>query len=77
MADKTKATEQTPKAPELLGLDELRSKHGVNRAVFAGVCAANDWKPGKAVAEEEFLEAVSKFTKGPMSGPSKGKEARK
>ena len=49
---------QEPKAPGLFEIGELRKKHKVGRAVFAGVCSAQGWKPGKAVTEEEFLEAI-------------------
>ena len=63
-------------APEVITIEQLRSEKNVNRAVFAGVCAAEGWKPGKTVTEEEFLGAVEKFTSAPMSGAAK-KEARK
>lgn len=68
--------EETGKVPELLGIEKLRSKHKISGAVFAGVCAANGWKPGKTVSVEEFLQAVSKFTKEPMRS-SKPQEVRK
>ena len=48
----TATGEQNKKAPALYDVGELRSKHKVGRAVFAGVCSAQGWKPGKAVAEE-------------------------
>lgn len=70
---------QEKKAPELFEIGELRSRHKIGRAVFAGVCTAKGWKPGKAVAEEEFLEAVKQFENAPMRGAhiTKGSEARK
>ena len=43
----------------------------------AGVCSAQGWKPGKAVTEEEFLEAVKKFENAPMRGGSGKKEVKK
>lgn len=49
-------------APKVFTIEQLRSEKKINRAVFAGVCAAEGWKPGKTVTEEEFLEAVEKFT---------------
>lgn len=88
MADKRKAgagapdqTEQPTaspgaEAPKVFTIEQLRSEKKINRAVFAGVCAAEGWKPGKTVTEEEFLGAVEKFTSAPMSGAAK-KEARK
>ena len=63
-------------APKVFTIEQLRSEKKINRAVFAGVCAAEGWKPGKTVTEEEFLGAVEKFTSAPMSGAAK-KEARK
>ena len=48
----TATGEQNKKTPALYDVGELRSKHKVGRAVFAGVCSAQGWKPGKAVTEE-------------------------
>lgn len=57
---------------------QLRMKHNISRAVFAGVCAAQGWRAGKFVTEAEFLEAVKQFTGAPMSGgPALKKEAAK
>ena len=68
------AAVQQPEQPqELLSIDTLREKHKITRPVFAGVCAANDWKPGRAMTEEAFLQAIADFTKAPMSG-APGKE---
>ena len=67
--------ERNQQGPELLEIGELRSKHKIGRAVFAGVCAAQDWKPGKQITEEEFLAAVKAFTGAPMSGARSRKEA--
>lgn len=84
MASKTQAPATAPVAeqperhqqgPELLEIGELRSKHKIGRAVFAGVCAVQDWKPGKQITEEEFLAAVAAFTGAPMSGAHSGKGA--
>lgn len=72
--------EQHQQGPELLEIGELRSKYKIGRAVFAGVCAAQDWKPGKKTTNEEFLTAVKQFTGSPMNGASphtKESEARK
>ncbi len=75
-ASPTAAQPEVTKAPEFLEIGELRSKHKVGRAVFAGVCAAQDWKPGKKIAETEFKAAVEAFTGAPMNGARSGKEAR-
>lgn len=61
---------------ELVPIDKLREQHKVGRATYAGVCAANGWRPGKAMTEDEFLAAVAKFNNSPMNG-RKSKEARK
>jgi hypothetical protein len=64
------AAVQQPEQPqELLSIDTLREKHKVTRPIFAGVCAANDWKPGRAMTEEAFLQAVADFTGAPMGAP--------
>lgn len=85
MASKTQAPapapvaeqpEQHQQGPELLEIGELRSKHKIGRAVFAGVCAAQDWKPGKKITEAAFKAAVEAFTGAPMSGARSEKEAR-
>ncbi|WP_346298515.1 hypothetical protein [Alistipes sp.] len=62
-------------APKVETIEQLRSEKNVNRAVFAGVCAAEGWKPGKTVTEAEFLKAVERFNSAPMSGAVKKKEA--
>jgi hypothetical protein len=73
MATKNQAPEA---APELLEISELRTRQKISRAIFAGVCSANGWKPGKRVSEEEFQTAVKQFTEAPMDGkPRKKKEA--
>ena len=68
--------EQPTTSPSVFTVEQLRSEKKINRAVFAGVCAAQGWKPGKTVTEAEFLAAVEKFTTAPMSGAAK-KEAAK
>lgn len=75
MASKTKseaapaAASQPEQPQELLSIDTLREKHKIKRPVFAGVCAANDWKPGRAMTEEAFLRAIADFTGAPMGAP--------
>jgi len=66
-AEEARQPEQT-----LLEIEALREKHKITRPIFAGVCAANDWKPGRAMTEEAFLQAVADFTGAPM-GASRGK----
>lgn len=61
----------SPEAPKVFKVEQLRSEKKISRAVFAGVCAAQGWKPGKTVTEDDFLEAVKEFTSAPMSGAVK------
>lgn len=68
--------EQPIENPKVFPIERLRSEKKIKQAVFAGVCAAQGWKPGKTVTEAEFLEAVEMFTSAPMSGAAK-KEATK
>lgn len=72
--------QQTSKAPEFFEIGELRQKYKIGRDVFAGVCSAQGWRPGKAVTEKEFLGAVKRFNAAPMNGArvgtSKGSEAK-
>lgn len=67
------ATAERPAAPEkYVEIGELRAKHHISPALYTGVCSAQGWKPGKAVTEREFLEAIQSFNSAPMSGASKG-----
>lgn len=73
MATKTTKLEgaaETTLQPEqlLLTVEELQDKYKVARPVYAGVCAANGWKPGRAMTEEAFLQAVTAFTGAPIGG---------
>ena len=69
---------ETTQAPELLEIGELRKKHKVGRAIFAGVCAANGWSPGKQLCEDDFLRAVAAFAEAPADGrPRKESEAKR
>lgn len=79
MANKTTtntpaATAPSPRGPSLVEIDILRQTHKVDRATFAGVCAAQGWATGKAVTESEFLAAVNKFKQSPMGGEGEGKK---
>ncbi len=60
--------EETKQAQELLDINELRTKHKVGKAIYAGVCAAQKWNPGKQISEEAFLQAVENFKTAPMDG---------
>lgn len=72
MAVKAKEPDSVPAvqtgAP--VSIEALAIAHKTPASVLAGVCAANGWKPGKAVEEQEYLAAVDAFLKGPMRGGS-------
>ena len=64
MATKTNfpdgAAEMQPSAQplEMFPIEEHRARLGVSKPVFAGVCAANGWKPGRVMSEADFCLAV-------------------
>lgn len=60
MATKTQKPEGAA-APELVPIDKLRERHKVGRATYAGVCAANGWRPGTS---PEVTSARSSSTSG-------------
>lgn len=72
----TAAEQQTPAPDEYVEIGKLRAKHRIGPALYAGVCSAQGWKPGKAVTEAEFLAAIQAFNSAPMGGAAK-REARK
>lgn len=70
--------EQQNNGPEAyIEVGQLRMKHNIPRAVFAGICAAQGWKSGKSVTEAEFLGAVQAFNAAPMGGAAHKKGAAK
>lgn len=71
MANKASAADVRQAEPPLLAIETLRERHRISRPVFAGVCAANGWKPGRVMTEEAFLQAVAGFTNAPMGGRRK------
>ena len=71
------AKADTINTQELKPIEELRKKHKTGRAVFAGACAVNGWKPGKVMTDEDYVAGVEKFTKGPTNGPKIKDEANK
>lgn len=54
-------------SPEGEDIAVLREKAGVSWPVFAGVCSASGWRPGKQVSAEEFDRAVEQFLGAPMN----------
>lgn len=53
---------------EAAALEALRTKYKTPPAVFAGVCAAQGWRAGKRITEQEYTAAVAAFTGAPMDG---------
>lgn len=49
-------------------IEEWRTAEGTSYAVFEGVKAANGWKTGKKVTEEDYKKAVKDFEKAPIDG---------
>lgn len=72
----TAAEQQTPTPDEYVEIGQLCAKHRIGPALYAGVCSAQGWKPGKAVTEAEFLAAIQAFNSAPMGGAAT-REARK
>lgn len=67
MAVKTIRPERpAEEAGVLVPLEELRKRHRTGAALFAGVCAANGWKLGRAVTDAEFCRAAAAFRRAPM-----------
>lgn len=62
------AKADTINTEKLKPIEELRKKHKTGRAVFAGACTVNGWKPGKVMIDEDYIAGVEKFTKGPTNG---------
>lgn len=61
------AKQQVDKAaPGLLDVEELGAKRNTPYSVYRGVTAAEKWKPGKRVTEQEYDAAVQRFLGSPM-----------
>ncbi|MDE7010740.1 MAG: hypothetical protein K2O93_05970 [Oscillospiraceae bacterium] len=78
MASKTNRPEAAPEdqSPPLQTIEVLRELHRVKGPIFAGVCAANGWRPGRVMTEAAFLQAVDSFASAPMGG-YRGREVQK
>lgn len=73
----TATGEQNKKAPALYDVGELRSQAQSRAGRVCGRMQRPGLEAGKAVTEEEFLEAVKKFENAPMRGGSGKKEVKK
>lgn len=63
-------------AASLKSIEQLKEEQNVSDAVFEGVKAANGWKAGRQVDENDFSFAVGAFLKAPIDGQSLDKEAK-
>lgn len=69
----TKDSKDEATGTELLeDIEALRLRQGVSRPVFAGLCAANGWKPGRMMTGTDFTAAVKAYQKAPMGGRKGG-----
>ncbi|MFW5435211.1 hypothetical protein [Paenibacillus apiarius] len=55
-------------SPQLIEIEQLKYKCNTNEAVYNGVMAAEQWKPGKQITEDAYSAAVEKFLNQPISG---------
>lgn len=70
------ATKKEQGTPELLTLEALQVRHRTPPAVFAGVCAAQGWRAGKQLTDQDYTAAVAAFTGASMDGRTRGKTKR-
>lgn len=67
---------ETKQAASMKSIEQLKQELGVSDAVFEGTKAANGWKSGRQVEEQEFKEAYEAFRKAPVDGRMTDKEAK-
>lgn len=53
---------------ELKPIEEWCKDLNTSASIYAGIKAANRWRPGKEVTKEEYEKAIDKFLKSPMKG---------
>lgn len=59
-----KTAEAAAKGPA--AVEELKKKYDTTDVIFTGVAAANGWKAGKKITEEEYTKAVAAFLRAPL-----------
>ncbi len=64
------------KAVPLKSIEQLKQELGVSDAVFEGTKAANGWKSGKQVEEQEFRTACEAFRTASTCGSMEDREAK-
>lgn len=60
-ANKPEIGESTP-----IEISELKEIRNTPESVFRGICAAEGWRPGKSVTEEDYDGAVQRFLRRPV-----------
>ncbi len=67
---------ETKKAASLRKIEELKQELGIPDVVLEGMKAANGWKSGRQVGEQEFKKACEDFLSAPVDGRAADKEAK-
>lgn len=63
-------------AANVNSIEALKESCGISDAVFEGAKAAQNWKSGKQVTEETFLNACTAFEEASIDGRTKREEAK-
>lgn len=66
------ATKKEQEASQLLTLEALRARHRTPPALFEGACAAQGWRPGRQLTEQEYTAAVAAFADASIDGRGRG-----
>lgn len=74
--DKEDSMADNKKTASVKEIEKHKEVLGISDAVFEGVKAANGWKSGKQVTEDEFRKACAAFLKAPADGKIKNREAK-
>lgn len=67
---------ETKQVASMKSIEQLKREFNVSDAVFEGTKAANGWKSGRQVEEQEFKEACEAFRSAPVDGRMTDKEAK-
>lgn len=75
-SDKEDSMADNKKTAAVKEIEKHKKELGISNAVFEGVKAANGWKSGKQVTEDEFRKACAAFLKAPAYEKNKNREAK-
>ena len=67
---------ETRQAASLKSIEQLKQELGISDAVFEGTKAANGWKNGRQVEEQEFRTACEAFRIASICGSMEEREAK-